>query len=60
MKSSASILSAILVDESGQDIVEYALVAALVALFAIAGLSKIATAATSVLAELGARLTSSI
>jgi pilus assembly protein Flp/PilA len=60
MKSSASILSAILVDESDQDIVEYALVAALVALFAIAGLSKIATAATSVLAELGARLTSSI
>ena len=60
MKNSLSVLLAFLAEESGQNIVEYALVAALVVLSAIAGLSKIATAATSVLAELGARLTSSI
>jgi pilus assembly protein Flp/PilA len=60
MKSSASILSAFLSEESGQDIVEYALVAAIIALFAVAGVSKIATAASSVLVNVGARLTSAI
>jgi pilus assembly protein Flp/PilA len=59
-KSYASTLSAFLAEESGQDIVEYALVAAFVALFAIAGLSKIANGVSSVLASVGARLTSSI
>jgi pilus assembly protein Flp/PilA len=60
MKSFASILSAFLADESGQDIVEYALVVAFIALFAIAGLSKVATAAISVMGSVGARLTGAI
>jgi pilus assembly protein Flp/PilA len=60
MKSFASVISAFLADESGQDIVEYALVAAFIALFAIAGLQKIATAASSVLTNVGSRLTSAI
>ena len=60
MKSFASTLSAFLADESGQDIVEYALVVACIALFAIAGLQKIATAASSVLTNVGSRLTSAI
>jgi pilus assembly protein Flp/PilA len=60
MKSFASMLSAFLADESGQDIVEYALVVAFIALFAIAGLSKIATSVSSVLTNVGSRLTSAI
>jgi pilus assembly protein Flp/PilA len=60
MKSLANMLSAFLADESGQDIVEYALLVAFIALFAIAGLSRIATAASSVLTNVGSRLTSAI
>ena len=60
MKSFASMISAFLADESGQDIVEYALVVACIALFAIAAVSKIATAASSVLTNVGSRLTSAI
>ncbi len=60
MKSFASMLSAFLADESGQDIVEYALVVAFIALLAIAGLSKIATGVSSVLTNVGSRLTSAI
>jgi pilus assembly protein Flp/PilA len=60
MKSFASMLSSFLADESGQDIVEYALVVAFIALFAIAGLSKIATAVSSVLTNVGSRLTNAI
>lgn len=60
MKSFANTLSAFLADESGQDIVEYALVVACIALFAIAAVSKIATAASSVLTSVGSRLTSAI
>jgi Flp pilus assembly pilin Flp len=60
MKSLANMLSAFPADESGQDIVEYALLVAFIALFAIAGLSRIATAASSVLTNVGSRLTSAI
>lgn len=60
MKSFASMSYAFLADESGQDIVEYALAVALIALFAIAGLQKIATAAISVLTNVGSRLTGAI
>ena len=60
MKSFASMISAFLADESGQDIVEYALVVAFIALFAIAAVSKVATATSSVLTNVGSRLTSAI
>jgi len=43
-------------DESGQDLVEYALVAALIALVAIAGLNGLATSINSEFTSIGAVL----
>ena len=54
------ILSDLLHDECGQDIVEYALVAALVALAAIASLKQVSNAANTVFTTVGSKLSSSI
>jgi pilus assembly protein Flp/PilA len=53
-------LTTFLDDECGQDIVEYALIAALVALAAIAGIGRVSSAVSSVFATVGAKLTSSV
>jgi pilus assembly protein Flp/PilA len=58
MKSFANILSAFLAEESGQDLVEYALVAVFITLAAIAGFSRIAMIANSLFTTVGSRLTS--
>jgi pilus assembly protein Flp/PilA len=47
-------------DECGQDIVEYALVAALVALAAIAGISRVGSAASSVFTSVGSKITATV
>jgi pilus assembly protein Flp/PilA len=47
-------------DESGQDLIEYALVAALIALGAIASMRTLATAISTALANVGTRLTNAV
>lgn len=47
-------------DEIGQDIVEYALIAALVGLAATAGLHGVGSAVSSVFTSVGAKLTSTV
>jgi pilus assembly protein Flp/PilA len=44
-------------DDSGQDLIEYALVAALIALAAIAAMSNVASAINSAFTQIGTRLT---
>jgi pilus assembly protein Flp/PilA len=54
------ILTVFLDDEHGQDIVEYALIAALVAFAAIAGIGRVGTAVSLVFTTVGTKLTSTI
>ena len=54
------IFGKLLRDESGQDLIEYALVAALIALGATASMRALATTIGSALGDIGSRLTSSV
>jgi Flp pilus assembly pilin Flp len=47
-------------DERGQDIVEYVLIAALVALALIAGMGRVSSAVSTVFTAVGAKLTSTV
>jgi pilus assembly protein Flp/PilA len=47
-------------DERGQDIVEYALIAALVALAVTAGIGRVGSAVSTVFTTVGAKLTSTV
>ena len=47
----------ILKDESGQDLIEYALVVALIALAATAGMSSVAANINNAFSKIGAKLT---
>jgi pilus assembly protein Flp/PilA len=47
-------------DESGQDLIEYALVAALIALGAVVSMRALATTISTTLANVGTRLTSAV
>ena len=49
-------LKKFLVDESGQDLIEYALIAALIALVAIAGLNGLASSINSEFTSIGGDL----
>jgi pilus assembly protein Flp/PilA len=60
MSNLTKILTIFLDDECGQDIVEYALIAALVAFAAIAGIGRVSSAVSSVFTTVGAKLTSSV
>jgi len=53
-------LSSLLSDESGQDLIEYALVAALIALGATAAMSTLATTISSAFTTVGTKLTNAI
>jgi len=53
-------LSYLLWDESGQDLIEYALVAALIALGAVAALNGIATSISNVFSAVSDNFTSSL
>jgi pilus assembly protein Flp/PilA len=54
------LISNLMNDESGQDLIEYALVAALVALGAIAVLKTVAGNITTVFTNIGTTLTSAV
>jgi len=47
-------------DETGQDLIEYTLVAALIALGAVVSLRSLATAISTALANVGTRLTDAV
>jgi pilus assembly protein Flp/PilA len=53
-------LRAFMMDESGQDLIEYALVVALVAFSATAGMSTLATKINSAFSSVGSTLTTYI
>ena len=60
MKNLKTVLSRLLSDESGQDLIEYALVAALIALGATAAMSKMATTISTAFSTVGSKLTSAV
>jgi pilus assembly protein Flp/PilA len=60
MNDLQQIFSDLLWDESGQDLIEYALVAALIALGATASMRTLATTIGTALAGVGTRLTGAI
>jgi pilus assembly protein Flp/PilA len=53
-------LSALICDESGQDLIEYALVAAIIALGATAAMNTLATNITSAFNKIGTALNSAV
>jgi pilus assembly protein Flp/PilA len=60
MNNFKQILSNLLKEESGQDLVEYALVAALIGLGATATMSTVATAIRTILSTIGTRLNTAV
>ncbi|MGA3224696.1 MAG: Flp family type IVb pilin [Acidobacteriaceae bacterium] len=55
-----SILSGFIRDESGQDLIEYALVAAIIALGATAAMTTLASSITSAFTKIGTSLTNAV
>jgi len=53
-------LSAFIRDESGQDLIEYALVAAIIALGATAAMSSLSTIISSTFTKIGTSLTTAV
>ncbi len=47
-------------DESGQDLIEYALIAALIAFAAIAGMSSLASSLNEAFSKIGSKVSASI
>jgi pilus assembly protein Flp/PilA len=60
MKNLKRILSGLLVDESGQDLIEYALVAALIALGATAAMNTLAGSISTAFSTVGTKLTTAV
>ena len=60
MKNLKRILSGLLVDESGQDLIEYALVAALIALGATAAMNTLAGSISTAFSTVGSKLTTAV
>jgi pilus assembly protein Flp/PilA len=60
MNDSKRLFSDLFYDDSGQDLVEYALVAALIGLGAMATMKTLATAIGSAFTSIGTRLTSAV
>jgi pilus assembly protein Flp/PilA len=60
MKNLKRILSGLLVDESGQDLIEYALVAALIALGATAAMTTLAGSISTAFSTVGSKLTTAV
>lgn len=56
----AQILSTLVQDESGQDLIEYALVAALIGLGAVASMKSFATTIGNAFTTIGSTLTSNV
>ncbi|HEX3967210.1 MAG TPA: Flp family type IVb pilin [Edaphobacter sp.] len=53
-----SVTLQILLDENGQDLIEYALVVSLIAFAAVAGMSAVATDLNTAFSNIGTKLTS--
>jgi pilus assembly protein Flp/PilA len=51
-----SLKDTLIADQSGQDLIEYALVVALIALAATAGMGTVATAISTAFSKIGSRL----
>ncbi len=60
MKNLSLMMQSFLNDESGQDLIEYALVAALVGLGCVASLQSVATAVEGAMASIGSAVTAAI
>ena len=60
MKQLSRILVALHHDESGQDLIEYALVAALIAFAAIAGMNYVASEINNAFSKIGNKLSNAI
>ena len=60
MNSLKGTLSRLLCDESGQDLIEYALVAAIIALGATAAMTTLAGSITSAFTKIGTSLTNAV
>ena len=60
MKNLKRILSGLLGDESGQDLIEYALVAALIALGATAAMNSLAGSISTAFSTVGSKLTTAV
>jgi pilus assembly protein Flp/PilA len=60
MNNLKRVISGLLSDESGQDLIEYALVAALIALGATAAMSALATTIGTALTGVGTKLTNAV
>jgi pilus assembly protein Flp/PilA len=60
MKNLKHALSAVMSDESGQDLIEYALVAALIALGATAAMNTLATTISTAFTTVGTKLTNAV
>jgi pilus assembly protein Flp/PilA len=60
MKNFQRFVSGLVRDESGQDLIEYALVAALIALGATAAMSSLATSISTAFSTVGSKLTTSV
>jgi len=60
LKNFKNILSSLLNDESGQDLIEYALVAAIIALGATAAMTGLAGTISSTFTSVGTKLTTAV
>ena len=60
MKNFKQIMNNLMVEESGQDLIEYALVAALIGLAAVTTMRGLATKISSVFTAIGTTLTSAV
>ncbi len=60
MKQLAQLLFALHRDESGQDLIEYALVAALIAFAAVAGMNYVASEINNAFSKIGNKLSNAI
>jgi pilus assembly protein Flp/PilA len=60
MKNFKQIVNNLIVEESGQDLIEYALVAALVGLGAVTSMKSLSTAISGAFTSIGTSLTSAV
>ena len=60
MKNIKQILVNLVQDESGQDLIEYALVAALIALGSVAAMNSLSTTISTAMGSVGTQLTTNV
>jgi pilus assembly protein Flp/PilA len=60
MRDIRNMISGLIADESGQDLIEYALVAALIALGATAAITSLGTTVSTAFSTVGSKLTAAV